>query len=351
MASARPRPPPDPVAVLRGHRAAVMDVSFHPSRSLLFSGASDGELRVWDTVRNRTIFSTWAHSGAAGVYSVATNAALGNRVISQGRDGSCKCWEIEEAGLSRKPLFTIRTNSYHFCKVSVTKTPNSVQTDGGDSTEVVNIMALPGEDPSQVELWDLTAVKRVMSLPQSCNSNLARQTTNQRGMCMAIQAFYTSETRVLNLLSGYEDGSMLWWDLRRPEAPLSSVKFHSEAVLSVAIDGICNGGISGGADNKIFMFALDQQKSICTVRKEIEIERPGIAGTAIRPDNKIAASAGWDHRLRVYNYRKGNALALLKYHSGSCNAVTFSDDCRQMASCSEDTTVSLWELYLPKDRI
>ncbi|XP_078161698.1 transducin/WD40 repeat-like superfamily protein isoform X2 [Carex rostrata] len=350
MASAKLRPSPDPTAVLRGHRAAVMDVSFHPSRPLLFSGASDGELRLWDTVQHRTIFSSWAHGGAAGVYSVASSAAIGNRVISQGRDGTCKCWEIEEAGLSRNPLFTIRTNSYHFCKISLAKTPLSVQTEG-DSSNGANIMALAGEDSSQVEIWDLTSVKRVMCFPQNCNLNLAGQATNQSGMCMAVQAFYSSETQVLNLLSGYEDGSMLWWDLRKPEAPLSTVKFHSEAVLSIAIDGLCDGGISGGVDNKIFLFSLDQQKGNCTVRKEIELERPGIASTAIRPDNKIAATAGWDHRLRVYNYRKGNALAFLKYHSDSCNAVTFSPDCKQMASCSQDTTVAIWELYPPKDRV
>lgn len=205
------RPPPDPVAVLRGHRASVTDISFHPSKPILFSGSADGEVRIWDTLQHRTVSSAWLHSAAHGIVAVAGSSSLGNnKFVSQGRDGTVKVWELGDAGLSRIPVLTIKTNTYHFCKFSMVKkhsvwskegkasedsyrselggvpdreiledrreeayTNQSCSESFGENmyNEGLQYVALSGEKSSEVEIWDLKSAEKVVQLPSSNPSN------------------------------------------------------------------------------------------------------------------------------------------------------------------------------------
>ncbi|KAK4486897.1 hypothetical protein RD792_006206 [Penstemon davidsonii] len=115
-----------------------------------------------DPVAHRTISSSWVHNAARGIVSVV--AADGeNRVISQGRDGTIKYWDIGENGLSGTPLTTIKTNSYHFCKLSILNNPNAkvekTELESSVNVEGPNYVAVAGEDLSVVEIGMLILLK------------------------------------------------------------------------------------------------------------------------------------------------------------------------------------------------
>uniref|UniRef100_A0A7N1A3E7 Uncharacterized protein n=1 Tax=Kalanchoe fedtschenkoi TaxID=63787 RepID=A0A7N1A3E7_KALFE len=330
-----------------------------------------------------------AHSAAHGILSVSCSPLIGDsRVISQGRDGTIKYWDIEDGRLSRNPISSISTKSYHFCKLSLVKKSSCVSgeqyqrpidshgpqvakdcdtsvqhnsskvpqpesdahMEGFSNCQRSEYVAIAGEQPSQIEIWDLNTAQKITCLPKHESNGSLHHSTKSRGMCMAVEAFIPSESQgFLHVLAGYEDGSICWWDVRNPAFPLLSEKYHSEPVLSLCLDPLFRGGISGAADDRVEMFYLDHVKCCFVHKKDIKLERPGISSISIRPDGKIAATAGWDHRIRIYNYHQGNPLAILKYHHSLCNAVSFSPDSRLLASSSQDATVALWKLYPPKD--
>ncbi|XP_077805144.1 guanine nucleotide-binding protein subunit beta-like protein 1 isoform X2 [Macaca mulatta] len=144
------------------------------------------------------------------------------------------------------------------------------------------------------------------------------------------------------LLAGYEDGSVALWDVSEQKV-CSHIACHEEPVMDLDFDSQKARGISGSAGKALAVWSLDGQQAL-QVRGTHELTNPGIAEITIRPDRKILATAGWDHRIRVFHWRTMQPLAVLAFHSAAVQCVAFAAD-GLLAAGSKDQRISLWSLY------
>ena len=151
----------------------------------------------------------------------------------------------------------------------------------------------------------------------------------------------------LHVLAGYEDGSVALWDSRAPAACVAAQKLHSEAVMCLAAAPDCRSGLSGSADDQLAWFEVDVGRGRLRVAPAQRLPAAGLADVAFRPDGRVAASAGWDCKLRVWHGRKHSPLAVLRWHNQQAAAVGFSGDSRLLAAGGRDNCISVWSVFPP----
>lgn len=106
--------------------------------------------------------------------------------------------------------------------------------------------------------------------------------------------------------------------------------------------------ILGSAGNELFHATFDVAAlELSAPRAFFTCNRGGFSSVRIRGDQRIFATAGWDHRVRIFHTRKLQPLAILKYHTESVFGLDFSPDNTLLASASKDRRLTLWSIYPP----
>uniref|UniRef100_A0A3B3SGH3 Guanine nucleotide binding protein (G protein), beta polypeptide 1-like n=1 Tax=Paramormyrops kingsleyae TaxID=1676925 RepID=A0A3B3SGH3_9TELE len=314
-------PPPDPQFVLRGSGAAVNTLHFSCGTSdppLLFSGSAKGTIHQWNLTTRRPERTLDGHSGA----SVIWLKTLGSRetLISQGRDSRVCTWDLAEGRSAVTD--SIRTGSVGFCQCSLLETGLCSR-----------LLAHPVETMDEVKVIDFPSGTAVCSLKPDA----------RLGMVMCTKLWQPDSGRGPLLLVGYEAGTLALWDVAQRQ-PLSTLVAHSEPLLCLDFDPERLRGASGSAERAVCSWTLDGQQNL-QMAVSVELVNPGISQLSLRADRKLLASAGWDHRVRLFGWKKLKPLAVLQYHTDSVLSVAFSDHAdprlRLMAAGSKDQRISI----------
>jgi len=356
--------PPDPFYTLRGHKYFISSVVFDKlNPNILYSGSGDGELKLWNIEEKKCIQSQIAHAEGGVLSLQATQHGL----VSQGRDGTVKIWNIHQDRL--ETISKIETNSISLGKCSsllsssifsnnnltstttntnttssssnITNNSNTISPDNNNSL-FGNLLAISSdESPSQVELWDLNnkeIIKKFNPSP-ALGGDLQKL-----GLSMSLKLFYDESGTTIKLCSGYENGTIIMWDIRNPDDHIVYGKLHTEPILSFDLSSNGKSGVSGSADNNIVEFNIDYNNKQFEITKKHILTQNGISQVKIRQDEKIYATCGWDRRIRIFNFKKHTPLAILKYHTESIYTLDFSSN-NILASGSKDMKIALWSIY------
>lgn len=251
----------------------------------------------------RPIKSWKAHPGQIVWLSSISNKC---QLISQGRTDAVRVWSKDGDLLLEIPI-----DHEGFCKCDV----------GND------LLCIPS---GKNELYSLD-IHQVFSGGQK---KILKPVTDE-GSIMAVKF------AVNRLVAAYESGYVCIWDedtcvcQTRIEGMPTCIAFSAkrqEIVLGTSCETL---------------YVFDEE---LRAKRQVSLTNAGLSCIAIRDDEKIYATGGWDKRIRLFSGKCQKKLCVLQLHDDTLNSIVFANkDTRQsysiFAAASSDGQISLWNLY------
>lgn len=233
-------------------------------------------------------------------------------------------WELAEG--RSEVVDSVWTGSVGFCQSAVLEIDLEKR-----------LLAFPGDQTEEIKIIELPSKTPVSTLVPDA----------KLGMVMCIKMWQPNSGTSPLLLAGYEDGSILLWDVTQ-RLLLSQTKVHPEPIMCLTFDPTRLKGVSGSSNSELSCWRVEGQNNL-QLQDSVTLVNPGVSQMCLRDDGKLLASAGWDHRVRLFGWKRLRPLAVLQYHTDMVLSVDFSDhqDPKQrlLAAGSKDQRISLWSIY------
>jgi WD40 repeat protein len=242
--------------VLFGHRAAVLDIAFHPKGNMLASVSLDGSLKIWNSVTGEEIETLEEQDFP--IYSVAFSND-GMTLASGGWDGKIRLWELNEKSTSEYRDFQRFSNLLSLMLI-----------DKNQSLESLYFQEKPYSDYSYK--FQLARVIESDSEPVS-------------------RIAFGPEDEILASTSF--GGNVSLWD--RDGNNIRTIEAHDEAVNDIAFSPDGKGFATASKDGTVKIWDKAGKEV-----KRLEIHQNSVHGVEFDLDSKILATASTDGTIRLW---------------------------------------------------
>ncbi len=151
------------------------------------------------------------------------------------------------------------------------------------------------------------------------------------------------------LTASFDYAVGLWDIAAHPPRRLAWLDGHRAAVNAVAF--LPDGGIlSAGDDFAMLLWDRETAGETGEPLHRFEGHEGKILAIAVGPEGRIAATAGWDGRIGLWDVAARRPLGFLEGHASNVNDLAFSADGATLYSASYDGTVRAWDVAARAER-
>jgi WD40 repeat protein len=287
-----------PKGILSGHQGWVRCLAFSADASILASGATDGNLRIWKAETAVLIREICAHTDW-----VRSCAIHGDRLVSGGGDHRIRVWRIDSEAAEE---FGFGIGD----RVTVTR----FSPDG--------FRLLSAGNDAIVRLWDTQLAPASEILPR-------HDSRVNAGVFME---------RENVLITASDDASIKTWDLATGAVRAGFVSF-SGRVLWVRWSGYEDWMISGGDDPTLHAWRLSKPEET----RVFSGHRGWLLNARGIPGKKLLVSSSADCTVKIWDWESGALRFDCRGHSKPVWGLAISPDGGRIVSAGDDQVLKLWD--------
>ncbi|CUA69774.1 Cilia-and flagella-associated protein 52 [Rhizoctonia solani] len=239
----------------------------------------------------------------------------GSYIASGSYDATIRIWDANNGKLVTGPIKAHRQRV-----TSVAFSP--------DSTRIVSTGAF---DP--LRIWLVHSGEQVVST----------SSTSESFDCIRTAVFSADGSFII---SGDDNGSIGYWDAYRGNLISRKPSQHSAQINSVAISSDGTRFVSASKDGSVYVWSTETQQTILGPIGD----RKDCKQAVLSPNDQFIASHGALNEICLWDAGTGKMAAVVyreEINSGDrrqVKSISFSPDSSQLVSCTDDGTVSIWDL-------